>query len=70
MKKFRGQVFLTNLSKPLVVHQTKVCTIKEVCGGVPLSKDKFYPGASACKDCIKAKSKRKWSEKKKSDIFF
>ena len=64
MKKLKGKVFLTNLSKPLALHEKKVCSIKEVCGGIPLAKDQFYPGASACKACIAAKTKRKWEEKK------
>jgi len=68
MKKLKGRVFLEPLAKPLVFHQTKICTIKEVCGGVPLPKDKFYPGASACKACIAAKTKRKWEEKKKDNF--
>lgn len=65
-KPFKGRVFLQNLQKPLAHHATKVCSIKEVCKGVPLPNDRdhFYPGASGCKACTAARTKRKWEEKK------
>lgn len=69
-KKFKGRVFLANLSKPLVLHDKKVCSIKEVCGGIPLPKEKFYASSSACKACIAAKKKRNYEEKKKGNHLF
>jgi len=61
------KVFLTNLQKPLVQHQTRICSIKDVCKGLPLlnNRDNFYPGQSGCIGCMRKKSKEKWDEKKK-----
>ena len=71
-RKIKGQVFLEVLSKPLAAHQTKVCSIKSVCGGVPLPNNRshFYDNCSACIECTREISKRKWEQKKKDDLFF
>lgn len=64
-RKFKGIVFLQPLSKPN--NQTKICSIKDVCKGIPLPNNRtnFYPGSSACIPCVAAKSKRKWAERQK-----
>ena len=58
---------LRNLQKPLTVHQTKICSMKLVCKGVPLpdTREYFYVGQSACIACKSQQSKKRWDEKKK-----
>lgn len=70
--KYRGIVFLQNLTKPLGKPDTKVCSIKDVCGGVPLpnNRQNFYQGVSACIGCMAKKSKERWAEKKKNNDLF
>lgn len=64
----RKGTILTNLQKPLASHQTKICSVKLVCGGIPLPNNRshFYANCSACIACTAEKSKKKWEEKKKS----
>ena len=63
----RKGTFLQPLQKVvLATHQTRVCTIKDVCEGKPLPNDRqhFYPTSTACILCTAKKSKEKWAEKK------
>lgn len=64
------KVYLRNLQRPLEIQQTKVCSIKDVCKGVPLpnNRDNFYKGSSACIACTAKKSKAKWDAKKNNQF--
>lgn len=71
-RKLKG-TFLQNLQKPLAPHQTRICSLKLVCGGVPQpdNREHFYPGQSACIICKAQQSKDRWAEKKKNrDTFY
>lgn len=62
------KTILRNLTKPLATHQTKICSMKLVCKGVPLpnTPDNFYKGQSACIACKAQQSKERWEEIKKN----
>lgn len=62
----RKGTFLEPLQKPLAGHQTKICSIGDVCEGKPLPNNRshFYANCSACIACTAKKSKEKWAEKK------
>lgn len=64
------KTLLKPLQKPLGHHETKICSTKDVCKGIPLpnTREYFYAGQSACIACKAKQSKEKWAEKK-NNIF-
>lgn len=68
----RKGVKLQNLQKPAANGSTKVCSIKLVCGGLPLPNNRshFYNNCSQCIACSAEISKRKYAEKKENNQLF
>jgi len=68
--KTKRKVVLQNMST--ASSPTKVCSVKLVCGGLPLPNNRshFYNNCSQCIACSAEISKQKWAEKKENNQLF